>query len=230
MNKEFTQEELKELFLKPMSDDEKLKIDQLGMSDKILKLNTPTFQVKYFDNIGYTFIGDGYLIMSNGLEKQHYFCTIIDSEDAAKQHILNMLNETNDSNVVEDNKISNIPVPEQLKDFISFDEDGYAFANQKLPIELENDYNSFINNYYTNSDNKVVNTIVSKIVKLSFNDETTIAQLINYKPEEAFVSPMTQGIIRTSVLKQCENKGIRLEENRDEIGGLPYFVKFKKIN
>lgn len=119
-------------------------------------------------------------------------------------------------------------VPNSLKEFISFDEDGYVFAKQKLPIELENDYNNFIHNYYDAEDNKVVNTIVNKIIELSFNTETTIAQLINYKPEIAFVSPLTQGIIRNAVLKKCVTKGIKLEENSDEIGGLAYFVKFKK--
>ncbi len=120
-------------------------------------------------------------------------------------------------------------VPNSLNGFISFDEDGYAFANQKLPSELENDYNNFINNYYLNDNNKVVNNIVSKISVLPYNTETSIAELIDYKPDVAFVSPLTQGIIKNAVLKKCEVKGIKIEENRDEIGGLAYFVKFKKI-
>ena len=120
-------------------------------------------------------------------------------------------------------------VPNSLNGFISFDEDGYAFANQKLPSELENDYNNFINNYYLNDNNKVVNNIVSKISVLPYNTEITIAELIDYKSDVAFVSPLTQGIIKNAVLKKCEVKGIRIEENRDEIGGLAYFVKFKKV-
>lgn len=120
-------------------------------------------------------------------------------------------------------------VPNSLNGFISFDEDGYAFANQKLPSELENDYNNFINNYYLNDNNKVVNNIVSKISELPYNTEITIAELIDYKSDVAFVSPLTQGIIKNAVLKKCEVKGIRIEENRDEIGGLAYFVKFKKV-
>ena len=129
--------------------------------------------------------------------------------------------------VIEDKNSMEVPI--SLENFISFDEDGYAFANQKLPTELENDYNTFINNYYMSEDNKVVNTIVNKINGLPFDIETTIAQLIDYKPEVGFVSPMTQGIIRNAVLKKCETDGIKLEENRDEIGGLPYFVKFKRV-
>lgn len=120
-------------------------------------------------------------------------------------------------------------VPNSLNDFISIDEDGYVFANQKLPSELENDYNNFINNYYLDDNNKVVNNIVSKISVLPYNIETTIAELIDYKPDVAFVSPLTQGTIKNAVLKKCEVKGIIIEENRDEIGGLAYFVKFKKV-
>ena len=143
------------------------------------------------------------------------------------------------SNKLTNNNVNNIEVsqmdeqknlvPNSLNGFISFDEDGYAFANQKLPSELENDYNNFINNYYLNDNNKVVNNIVSKISVLPYNAETTIAELIDYKPDVAFVSPLTQGIIKNAVLKKCEDKGIKIEENRDEIGGLAYFVKFRKV-
>ena len=146
-----------------------------------------------------------------------------------KEEIKNIIcvNKMVNENVVNEQKKL---VPNSLNDFISFDEDGYVFANQKLPTDLENDYNAFINNYYSSVDNKVVNTIINKINELPFDIETTIAQLIDYKSEVAFVSPMTQGIIRNAVLNKCEANGIKLEENRNEIGGLPYFVKFKKVN
>lgn len=120
-------------------------------------------------------------------------------------------------------------VSETLKGYVSFDNDGYAFANQKLPVELELEYDNFINSYYNDENNKLVNYIVNEIVNLPYDVETTIAQLINYKPEEAFVSPMTQGIISNAVQKKCESSGIKLIENRDEFGGLAYNYKFKKI-
>lgn len=123
----------------------------------------------------------------------------------------------------------NISIPDSLKDYISFDEDGYVFANQKLPSELENDYNNFINNYYM-GNNKVVNNVMNKIKELPYDVETTIAQLIKYNPEIAFVSPMTQGIIKGAVSEQCRKNNIKIEENRNELGGLPYYVKFKKID
>ena len=92
-------------------------------------------------------------------------------------------------------------VSDLLKNFVSFDEDGYAFANQELPSELKTDYDTFIKNYYTNDNNKIVNNIVNKIREISYNTETSIAELINYKPEEALVSPLTQGIIINAVEK-----------------------------
>lgn len=132
----------------------------------------------------------------------------------------------NNKGIISDDSL----VPVSLRSFISFDEDGYAFANQALPIELENDYNNFINDYYESDNNKLVNNIVNKIKEIPYNSETTIAQLIDYKPEVAFVSPLTQGIVRNAALKKCETNGIKLEEIGDEFGGLAYFVKFKKIN
>lgn len=134
------------------------------------------------------------------------------------------------ANIEKQENESMMVVPNLLKGFISFDEDGYAFANQKLPIELEEDYSNFIHNYYDDEDNKVVNTIINKIMELPFDTETTIAELINYDPKISPVSPLTQGIISRSVFTKCVAKGIKLEENTDVIGGLAYFVEFKKIN
>ena len=120
-------------------------------------------------------------------------------------------------------------VPDSLKGYILFDNDGYAFANQKIPVELEIEYDNFINKYYNSENNIIVNNIVNKIIELPYNVETTIAQLIDYNPEVAFVSPLTQGIISNIVVNKCEGRGIKLDENRDEFGGLAYYNKFKKL-
>lgn len=137
-----------------------------------------------------------------------------------------------DKRIVEIEKIENDSVnsvPNSLKSFISFDSDGYAFAEQKIPVELEIEYDKFINKYYNSEDNKIVNNIVNKIIELPYNVETTISELINYKPEEGFVSPLTQGIISNAVLKKCENNGINLIKIKDGFEGLAYNYKFKKI-
>ena len=127
-----------------------------------------------------------------------------------------------------DPKLSINLIPDNLKNFISFDDEGYVFANQKLPKELENEYNTFVENYYSN-DNKVVNNIVNRIGELPYNIETTIAELINYNPENSFISPLTQGIISNAVKEKCRNNSIILEENKDSLGGLAYYIKFRKI-
>ena len=72
-----------------MSDSESKKIDELNVSDLIKKRNTSTFQIKYIDNVGYIFIGEGYLIMDDGSEPTHYFLHHLfgNPEDAKKQII-----------------------------------------------------------------------------------------------------------------------------------------------
>ena len=92
IKKEYTQEELKELFYRTMNEAEVSKLNELGMNEEIVKLNTPTHQVKYFDNVGYVLIGDGYIIQENGMEQQRYFATIVSSPEEAKQEILKKLN------------------------------------------------------------------------------------------------------------------------------------------
>ena len=159
--------------------------------------------------------------------KEYFDEDVICTEE--KQILLDMVKEFDNKL---NNKFQNFSVnsiPDNLKDFISFDDDGYVLAKQKLPVELESNYNSFIENYYSN-DNKIVNNIVNKIIELPYNTETTIAQLINYKPEVAFVSPMTQGIISNAVRKKCRSNNIELEEANDSFDGLAYYIKFKKNN
>ena len=75
-----------------------------------------------------------------------------------------------------------------------------------------------------------VYTIIKKIIDLPSETITTIADLINYNPNETFVEPLTQGQIRRLVNETCKKLNIELEENRDSFSGLAYYYKFKKIN
>lgn len=92
MFNKYTQEELKELFYKTMNETEQKKLNQLGMDAEIKQLTTHSYKIKYFDNIGYAFIGEGYLILNNGMEQQHYFCKIIKNNRKAKKKIFKDLN------------------------------------------------------------------------------------------------------------------------------------------
>ena len=74
-----------------------------------------------------------------------------------------------------------------------------------------------------------INEIVNKIKELPFNTETTIAELINYNPEENFVEPLIQGQITNTVEEICRKENIYIERNKDEKGGLAFYGKFKKI-
>ncbi|HIT10006.1 MAG TPA: hypothetical protein IAC24_00115, partial [Candidatus Onthousia faecigallinarum] len=75
-----------------------------------------------------------------------------------------------------------------------------------------------------------VYTIIKKIIDLPSETITTIADLINYNPNETFVEPLTQGQIRRLVKEICKKLNIELEENRDGFGGLAYYYQFKKVN
>ena len=118
-------------------------------------------------------------------------------------------------------------IPENLKEFIYL-EDGYIFSKQKLPRELEKDYNDFLIDFYS-KNNKNVNNIIDKIKKLPLDFETTIAQLIDYNPQINIVDPLTQNIIFNVVEEQCKKENIKLMKTEDSIGGLAYNYKFKKI-
>ena len=78
--------------------------------------------------------------------------------------------------------------------------------------------------------NTTVYDVMKKIIDLPTETTTTIADLINYNPNETFVEPLTQGQIRRLVKETCKKLNIELEENRDGFGGLAYYYKFKKVN
>lgn len=85
-------------------------------------------------------------------------------------------------------------------------------------------------------DSKEVNykdqvyTITKKIIDLPSETITTIANLINYNPNETYVEPLTQGQIRRLVEETCKKLNIELEEDRGGFGGLAYYYQFKKVN
>ena len=83
------------------------------------------------------------------------------------------------------------------------------------------------NNELTN----VVFDIVNKINDLPNKTITSIAKLIDYKPEESLVEPLMQGKVSRYVRLVCEKIGIRLEapDYDKKFGGLAYFNEFTKL-
>ena len=69
-------------------------------------------------------------------------------------------------------------------------------------------------------------TIVNKIKLLSKGTTTSIAKLIDYKPESSYVSPLTQGKISRYVREVCKRIKINLEQAESTFGGLAYFNEF----
>ena len=79
-----------------------------------------------------------------------------------------------------------------------------------------------------NNNVKLVSEIIEKIKVLPFNTETTIAELINYNPEENFIEPLSQGQITNTVEEICRKENIYIERNKEK-GGLAFYGKFKKV-
>lgn len=77
--------------------------------------------------------------------------------------------------------------------------------------------------------NVAVYDIMKKIIDLPSETTTTIADLINYNPNETFVEPLTQGQVRRLVEDTCKKLNIELEENEDSFDGLAYYYRFKKV-
>ena len=78
--------------------------------------------------------------------------------------------------------------------------------------------------------NITVYDIVKKIIDLPSGTTTTIANLINYNPNEKFVEPLVQGRISFLVKETCKKLNIELKHNSDKIGGLAYYREFVKLN
>lgn len=89
----YSQNELKEIFLKKMSDEEVKKLAELNLDKEIEKIKKPNFKIKYINKVGYVFIREGYLIMNDGTEPIHYFAKIYNTEEKAKNEIISEYNE-----------------------------------------------------------------------------------------------------------------------------------------
>ena len=72
-NKGYTQEQLKNFFYHTMDEFETGKMNELDVKDMLSAITTSTYQIKYIKDIGYIFLGEGYLILENGTEPTHYF-------------------------------------------------------------------------------------------------------------------------------------------------------------
>lgn len=80
-------------------------------------------------------------------------------------------------------------------------------------------------------EERIVTKLVDKIKNTEPNIETTIAQLLELSNEDvAKIEPLTQGTVFNNFMKFCEELNINIEVNHDEIGGLGYHYKFKKLD
>lgn len=71
--------------------------------------------------------------------------------------------------------------------------------------------------------------ITEAIINLPNDVETTISQIINYKPEINFVDPLTQGIIYNKVNEICKEIKINIQSTYDKFGGLAFHYTFIKM-
>lgn len=138
---------------------------------------------------------------------------------------------------LEENKdiLDNLYYPNFKKDM----ENGVLY--QETKIDSNNDkLKTIINEVIKDNEEMVGNNIVDlnmqvydivkKIIDLQSKTTTTIADLINYNPNEKSIEPLTQGQIRILVKETCKKLNIELEENKDGFSGLAYYYQFKKNN
>lgn len=79
--------------------------------------------------------------------------------------------------------------------------------------------------------NNLLSKLTKRIIEMPADVDTSIAQLMNMDNNSvAMVEPLLQGEIFNLLMAVCEKINIRIEVNHDEIGGLGYHYKFKKIN
>lgn len=122
-----------------------------------------------------------------------------------------------------------------VKDLAKAERDPFESPLNKVINDFseEEDMSKIINDIVLEEDKEYIDLIVdivNKIKECPTGKETTISELINYNPEVFFVEPLTQGKVFNYVRKICSRLLITLNENRNEIGGLAYYVKFKKQN
>lgn len=77
--------------------------------------------------------------------------------------------------------------------------------------------------------NEPVYTVVKKIIELPNENEITIAKLLNYDPNEAFVDPLIQGKITNLIKEVCKKINIDLVRTGNKFIGLAYNVQYKKV-
>ena len=78
--------------------------------------------------------------------------------------------------------------------------------------------------------NKQIFEIMTKVINLSEETESTIAQLINYNSNENNVSLSMQERIYEMIMEICKKININIERiNNEELSGLAYYYKFKKV-
>lgn len=143
-------------------------------------------------------------------KKTKYWFKKKPSADETKDYLYGVLNENN--LLDEKTKWENTPTTKS-----NFDEKLKSVVND---ICIGNDCQNLIENVYD---------ITFKIYNLQKGTTTTIAKLIDYKPEVSFVEPIIQGKISRCVKESCKRIEIRLESNKDKIGGLAYFNEFTKF-
>ena len=111
----------------------------------------------------------------------------------------------------EKTKLENTPSTE-----INFDEKLKSVVND---VCIQRECQDLFNTVYD---------IVLKINNLKQGTTTSIANLIDYKPEISFVEPIIQGKVGICIDHVCKRMNINLEVKKNEIGGLAYFNEFTK--
>lgn len=188
--KEYTQEDYKKFFYRQMTDKEKEKVNDLNCNDKISKLINSNYQIKYLDNIGYIFIGEGYLILDGGSEPTHYFVKTFETkEEAIKEINENYSKKFNEYNkkIISILALEKVGIPtKQFENTILFVSSDNAVVDNKKVLINDKKFNFITNiieqkmneideikNQQTDEflNNHVVYNNKSNIFNIKYNDE-----------------------------------------------------------
>ena len=154
---------------------------------------------------------------------------ISDSLSIKYKSIYILISEVNATSEEERSEISKIKA--DIKNIICVNKltNNYSSEDEISDEKIETIVNNLVET--DNMDKKfLLSKITKKIVHMPANIETTIAQLMQLNDNDvAMIEPLMQGEIFNTLKKVCEKLKINIEVNHDEISGLAYYYKFKKI-
>ena len=205
-------------------DIKKNKLENMSYEEKIKELD------KIYSDMTELLILDNSFVNYQVLEilKQVYKEAKLDNvgEEYLKKYTL-LINDVQENYELDSSEVVDSPF---IDDNYDWDINSLSTIDSSLRNEkFENVINEIVGTEDLNK-NKLIVELVNAIKTFPFDMETTIAELMKLDNNDvATIDPLTQGKNYNTFSLVCNRLNIKLEENSDEIGGLGYHYKFKKV-